>query len=387
MRTVVRIVSIVSVLMCIGCAEPIVLDPEEGMPLVVNCVLDRPYDWWEVLEDYDFFIGYPEDLEIPVQYLDLFRAKRPSETEVRKIEDAKVCIMDGLDQTFEFKWNGERYECQFLPRFGMSYRLEVTTQEGETLKAATIFPPRVRLQGCPVLLVFGVKHSISSYYYAESLVINHRTYGDVIHSYTDYPPYTKPYNVWISASEGSDEKDIPIMTNHPEADDFNVMSGDWPSESNVAFQEADFGIHNTYGALWDLYKDVWTKSSAHDKFVRIHQTGEMPSIFEEGVECSTAPIAGRDSRLLFALNAEFDYENDVTEHKEAKYICRFVSDDYDLFLRDVAGKFLVNGENFASYYSEGPIYSNIKGGKGIFGAVSETSVAPGSFNIYQYLGF
>ena len=235
MRTVVRIVSIISGLMCIGCAEPIVLDPEEEMPLVVNCVLERPYDWWLELEDNIRYHGYPEDLDFPMQYLDLFRAKRPSETEARKIKDAKVCIMDGLDQTFEFKWNGERYECQFLPRFGMSYRLEVTTQEGESLKATTIFPPRVRMKAHPVIYIPGIKSTLAAYFSAESF--RYLDGGTV----WDFPPYTKPYNVWISASEGSDEKDIPIMTNHPEADDFNVMSGDWPSESNVAFQEADFG--------------------------------------------------------------------------------------------------------------------------------------------------
>ena len=76
--------------------------------------------------------------------------------------------------------------------------------------------------------------------------------------------------------------------------------------------------------------------------------------------------------MLFLLNAEFDYEKVIADHLEIKYLCRFVSDEYDRFLRDVAGKFLVHGDEFASYYSEDPVYSNITGGKGIFGAVSHT---------------
>ena len=38
------ILSVVTMILCAGCVEPIILDPEEEMPLVVNCVLERPYE-------------------------------------------------------------------------------------------------------------------------------------------------------------------------------------------------------------------------------------------------------------------------------------------------------------------------------------------------------
>lgn len=386
------ILSAATVFLCAGCVEPIILDPEEEMPLVVNCVLDRPYEWWMEMDDWEFYEGYPEGKVVPTQYVDLVRAKRPSETEVQKIDDANVSIIDGRGQVHEFKWNGDRYECTFLPRYGMAYWLEITTSDKKTLRATTTFPARVRLQSVPVMSM-GFSHSYSRYFYSEMLYEN-RTIREIAPGYQqisiswEYRPFLKPYTVWVSASEGSDEPGIPIMTNHPEADGFNVIGGDWPTENSRSFQEDDFYKNHHWGgypgytgqvvnedildALWTLYNDAWAQSSAHDRFVRIHQTGEMPSVFEKGTTYSFNQRDGIDSRMLFLLNAEFDYEKVIADHLEIKYLCRFVSDEYDRFLRDVAGKFLVHGDEFASYYSEDPVYSNITGGKGIFGAVSHT---------------
>ena len=381
------IISAATVILCAGCVEPIILDPEEEMPLVVNCVLERPYEWWTEIDEFEFYQGYPDGKVIPTQYLDLVRARRPSETEVRKIDDAKVSVIDGIKQIHEFKWNGDRYECTFLPRYGMPYRLEITTSDGETLRASTTFPARVRLQSVPVMSM-GFSRSYSRYFYSEMLYENRTTrevgpgYQNIEISW-EYRPFLAPYTVWISASEGSDELGIPIMANHPEADDFNVLGGDWPTESNRSFQEDDFnrflsrgvaspGNKDSYDALWTLYKNAWTKSAAHDRFVRIHQTGDMPSVFDEGMPYSLVQPDLIDSRMLFMLNAEFDYEKVIANHLGIKYLCRFVSGEYDRFLRNVAGKYLVHGDEFASYYSEAPVYSNIKGGKGIFGAVSHT---------------
>ena len=383
------ILSVVTMILCAGCVEPIILDPEEEMPLVVNCVLERPYEWWTEMDESQYYDGYPADKVIPTQYLDLAYARRPSETEVRKVDDAEVCVIDGLNQSHEFKWNGDRYECAFLPRFGMLYWLEITTAEGEKLRASTFFPPRTRLRMAPLIKTLGGRNSYSGYFYSETLFEKKTVREDApgyqeIFVTQEYRPFLGPYNVWISASEESGEPGIPIMTNHPDADDFNVIGGDWPTENNRAFQETDFNMFTSWGyssqwdkescdAIWALYKDAWTKSLAHDKFVRIHQTGDMPSVFEEGMPYSTVKSDIIDSRMLFVLNAEFDYEKDITNHQEAGYLCRFVSDDYDRFLRDVSGKFLVHGDEFASYYSEDPVYSNIIGAKGIFGAVSYTS--------------
>ena len=382
------ILSAVTMILCAGCVEPIILDPEEEMPLVVNCVLERPYEWWWEMDESQYYQGYPADKVIPTQYLDLVYARRPSETEVRKMDDAEVCIFDGRNQLYEFKWNGDRYECAFLPRYGMNYQLEITTPDGGKIRASTIFPARVRLQKAPLISTLSQRYTYSGFFYSESLYedITVRElspgYQEIIVT-EEYRPFLGPYKVWVSASEGSGEPGIPIMTNHPEADDFNVMGGDWPTENNMSFQEADFNMFTSSGfapgwdkessaAVWALYKDAWTKSLAHDKFVRIHQTSDMPSIFEEDTQCTVQSVQ-RDSRLLFTLNAEFDYEKDIANHQEVGYLCRFVSDEYDRFLKDVAGKFLIHGDEFASYYSEDPVYSNIIGAKGIFGAVSHTS--------------
>ena len=60
-----------------SCAETIVMDPEEEMPIVVNCVLTN---------------DGMDHSGIITQYLDLYYAKRPSEAVQTPISDAKVTV-------------------------------------------------------------------------------------------------------------------------------------------------------------------------------------------------------------------------------------------------------------------------------------------------------
>ena len=97
----------------------------------------------------------------------------------------------------------------------------------------------------------------------------------------------------------------------------------------------------------------------------------MPCIFEEGMVCykkwQYEDLV--DARQLFVLNADFYPEMDIKY-----FVFRFVSDEYDRYLRDLAAKFDLHGDEFASHYSMEPIYSNVVGGKGIFGGQCKTQM-------------
>ena len=95
--------------LAVSCVEAINLDPMEEMPVVVTCVLTT---------------------ETTEQSLELFYAKRPSETGYVSIPDAKVVVRDDGSAggaVHEFKWNGEKYVCTFTPAYNTRYLLEVTT--------------------------------------------------------------------------------------------------------------------------------------------------------------------------------------------------------------------------------------------------------------------
>ena len=82
-------------LFAVSCSEKIILDPMEEMPVVVSCVLTGEADM------------NAAGLSAGPQYVDLFRARRPSETGYEKISDASVRVVSG-EERYDFVWNGER---------------------------------------------------------------------------------------------------------------------------------------------------------------------------------------------------------------------------------------------------------------------------------------
>lgn len=361
----------------VSCISDIDLDDGSEMPLVVKCVLDRPANWWHEMEESEFY-HQSAGLEIPTQYLDLYRARRPSERTMQKIDDAQVCVIDNNDIRHEFKWNGERWESKFLPHYGKRYELEIISAQDDTLRAFTFFPPRVRLASVSIITgrdgFYG--RSDARYYYLQTLV--ERRIQDAPNHYHlewSYEPFKAPCNLWVCAYRDGVELNSPILTNHPYADDFNVCRGSWNDFNIAQYQKEEFEsiLHSSPflspedEELWYVYTGNCSKSSAHNRYLRIHQTGTMPSVMEAGSRCywTSKGVEPVDSRLLFVLNADFD-----TKPSIRGFTCRFVSDEYDKYLRDVAEKYDIRGEEFASYYSMEPVYSNIEGGKGIFGAMT-----------------
>lgn len=365
-----------SMLGIISCVSDIELDDGSEMPLVVNCVLSRSPESWYELEESEFW--HPSDSEIPTQYLDLYRARRPSERTMQKIDDARVCVIDNNDIRHEFKWNGERWECKFLPHYGKRYELEIISAQDDTLKAFTLFPPRVRLASVSIItgrdMFYG--RSDARYYYLQTYVERRvQDAPNYYHIEWNAEPFRAPCNLWVCAYRNDVELDLPILTNHPFADDFNVCKGSWNDFNIAEFQKEQFdGIMHSSPSfrpedeeLWSVYNENCSGSFAHHRYIRIHQTGATPSVMEEGTRCywTYEGVEPLDSRLMFVLNADFD-----TESYSRGFVCRFASDEYDRYLRDVASKYDIHGDEFASYYSMDPVYSNIEGGKGIFGAMT-----------------
>ena len=93
---------VLPLLLAVSCVEKIVLDPMEEMPVVVNCVLMT---------------------ERTTQELDLYYAKRPSETAYVPITDAKVVVRDASGNSYPFHWNGERWTSDFVPVYKTRYFL------------------------------------------------------------------------------------------------------------------------------------------------------------------------------------------------------------------------------------------------------------------------
>ena len=324
-----------------SCVEEIVLDPMEEMPVVVSCILTR-----------DETTG----LSVKTQYVDLFWARRPSETDYKKISEATVRVVSG-DEVHEFVWNGERWECDFNPVAGAEYQLMVSTPDGKTLSASARFPDDIFLSGVHSDIAF----------YAPPDLDGERTNIYVAYYLSRNPfvaggntPYEKEAFAWITAA-GDLEGQVGITTDHEGVDGFNVSSGVW-HDLAITDKWKEFLVDSPDVAdvekarkWWQEYSRYCFSHPVHNGFVRIHQQEGFRGSFPADLTDATHKAA------LFTLCADFPslYRN--------YYKVRFLSQEYDAYLRAIA-KNGIHDDELTSFYSLDEVPSNIQGGLGVFGA-------------------
>ena len=391
----------------VSCVEPIVMDPMEEMPVVVNCVLTR--DGGRLGE------VHPEDnrnYQPPMQYLDLYYARTPSQDGYKTIDAAKVNV-SGNGESHDFVWNGSRWECAFLPRFNVVYKLSIETGDGHELSSVMTFPPDCRLRRYRLiehrsLNYFG--NTFAGYYYLQKHYDTRE--GCRFENFRD------ECFMWVRALENG----VPvrkICTNHPGVDDFNVRRDVWGDCAVIdyyaaqfkAFAENENARYATYNAedytnvigytppiyvnpeLWDRFAQAWLSSPLHDVFLRIHHPADFDNGMHKPWDYYVANDFGdrqpADPRDLFVLGADFDpspkvigYTDDEGNVDEStlpwnyldKYEIRFVSESYDRYLRSSVERKGIRGDEFSLSYSADPMYSNIKGGLGCFGGQWITAI-------------
>ncbi len=318
----------------VSCVEKIILDPMEEMPVVVSCVLTGEGD------------SNVSGLSAGPQYVDLFRARRPSETGYEKISDASVRVVSG-EERYDFVWNGERWECDFVPSSGREYQLMVKTADGKSISASTRFPDDVFLTG-----VFPSKANNAAgigdqaRLYAAYYLSRQTSIGSFV-------PYEKEVFAWITP-EGDSDGRIGITTDHMGADGFNVSSTSW---IDLAFVEKwkEFERSEEW---WQKYAQYCSSEPIHIGFVRIHQQDSYESSFPDDLADYDYD---RGKSTLFTLCADFP------SLAGNKYRVRFLSKEYDAYLRTIAKK-QIHSDEFASFYSLEDVPSNIQGGLGVFGS-------------------
>ena len=354
--------------LAVSCVEAINLDPMEEMPVVVTCVLTT---------------------ETTEQSLELFYAKRPSETGYVSIPDAKVVVRDDGSAggaVHEFKWNGEKYVCTFAPAYDTRYLLEVTTADGTTLSAETTMPKHFSLlpqkfSDRHIAVLEDYSNPISGLWpnyldrrveYRQSLA-----YFFALETDAGISPYADELYAWISAGDR-------LSTDHKDADSFNLLPDNWNDlKSHPYFDRR--------GKYAPEYYQFFSAYPAYMKFIRIHQrpgfTGTVSEKYlgeTENTDCLF--YLNSDTTDDTVLTAEIENVDGIPEEilneilkvwsrqklfdypAQNEYRVRFVSKDYDAFLKDLVEKNIIRAEELAVIYSTEPIHSNIVGGLGIFGA-------------------
>ena len=350
--------------LAVSCVESINLDPMQEMPVVVTCVLTT---------------------ETAEQSLNLFYAKRPSETEYVSIPGAKVVVREEASSggaVHEFKWNGEKYVCPFTPCYDTRYFLEVETAGGTSLTAETTMPKHFSLlpqekSSTIVLKDYTDPLSEEGLGSTNSHVdyLTYLAYYFALETDAGFEPYAGELCAWISAGDR-------LSTDHKDADSFNLLPNNWNDLKSHPF-------FNRQGRMAPEYYQFFSAFPTYLKFIRIHQQqgfsgpASIKYIGKPEYEnflfylksditddtIITSEIDNVDGIPEFLLE-EFIHSNsvDLVYPAQNEYSVRFVSQEYDAFLKDLVEKTVVHADELSVIYSMEPTHSNIKGGLGIFGA-------------------
>ena len=305
-----------------GCVETIVMDPgEKDLPVMVNCLLNP-------------------DAEVQTLYLQYVKGK--SADSFIPITDARVYVTDSSSGTFYFHYIGDgqwESDDRMYIAGGKHYSLTVEIPGRDIIQAETTSPIAYR-----------------PYPYTDLSEVpsmdDHTIYYQIRLSPTE-KPLARTSPVWVFAKgkhktyELCDEYYPYIVTDHPYADDFNINGQKFSDLSMTG----DFDGH-CMAISWPAFHNMrrmMPELPLHDEFVRIEHL---------------------DMNRFHILAGPIEYPKEGEPHQD-HLVFSFVSDEYDEYLRSVYIKSRKLEHDITSVYSTECVYSNIKGGVGIFG--SETT--------------
>lgn len=312
-----------------ACVESVTMVSTEEMPVVVNCVLTRD----------------------STQYLYLYQAKRLNESEYMSISNAKV-IVSGSGHSYDFTWDGSRWKSDFVPEYDTEYALSVTLEDGKSIHSTTRFPERMSISMHPIYVDYRIAENARYY----------RIEGCKDEAF-----------LWLTATEEYKDSVRHICTNHPGADNFNIVGGVWedlPSSRVLLdeFKDSDWEVDWRDRRVWDSFIRACEGCPLHGDYLRIHHrldqfnasSDPMIQIIHEEM----TPFPGG-----FVLEVDEYFKSllpygGYISHPLRSY---FVSKEYDTYLRNVA-KVELHSDELASMYSTDTNYTNIQGAIGIFGS-------------------
>ena len=407
---------VISLFLLASCVEDIDMDTGEELPVVVDCVLKM--DTLQTLRLY---------------HMKPLNANGYEPVTEAKVELQRIQKNGSFFKVAEFQRSeGFRWETRFKPDFGEKYRLSVTLPGKEEISATTTFPEDLRL----VLRRKAMKDGTGRYdstrdttdlqmitaeVATASMVTEEDFLRGVLKGVTYYenapfpvkaylPTGSKACKMWIYPRRDSiivyppnnrpeyrppfTFSDLPfipsqkpycdyVVTDHPYADNFNLVPGKVTDLDIVnvpvnSMEKID-KVYMDYGGIYRLIStskyllnytqwipELCPDLPLHKGFVRIDQ----PEGFSNGLtdeDFKTSYLSTSGSFLILG-----DYSDYLTGVEPFLIEVRFLSDEYDAFLRDLHVRNLSRDNFVLSTYDSNNIYSNISGGVGVFGAENTT---------------
>ena len=382
-RILIRLfISVFAVLLLSSCVESLNLDSDGKMPIVVDCVLTR--DTVQTLRLYHMML-LSESVKAPVDNAEVLLQEKDKDGKLKRV--AVFRQADGI-----------YWKTEFQPEYDTEYSLLITIPGEEDITAATRFPADLRL----------IKCRRTAYYVADTVVDD----GGVGNSpaavmytaevrkgayYTEWKWYKNddgsPFKAYLQVSEapckmwifphedttgvtaagqklnilkeesyiyrGSDQPLAKyVATNHNGADRFNITL---KSISSLSFWNRSKTTKTDYSG-WCLY--LCPDVPVFDGFVRIDHSAD----YRNGLSEKDLAIDYNYSDRSFYIEGNYADSYDPSKCHSFLNEVHFLSEEYDKYLRDLYVKSLEKDDFVLSSYNYTNVYSNIKGGVGIFGA-------------------
>ncbi len=367
------LIGILLLVSAVGCLQPIVIDPPENRDVVVKCIL----------------------MNGVVPKVELFYTGSIGDMSHAPVENAKVMIStrDGAVKYFNYVEGGS-YVCNFTPVPQKDYTLTVIVPGKDTISAHTTIPAVFEMESCfippeqwlddseRVFTEAGwkeydriypwalQKYGVEAMREANGSSLLDKMPGMLYRVTTSWPPVL--YVVGTNESSGETTHAVELATNHLGVDKSNMnekvyQPENYVSSSNTLQQQFEQAVLARYDGL-PLYNDYLRIVSGYEYD---NGLGELYRIVFRG-QVEPDELLW-DASPYFAVIGDITYNywgDGGTRRRSSLYFCS-VSEEYDQYLQDCYRQIRANEADVLSalYSNASNIYTNIKGGMGIFGAM------------------
>ena len=327
-----------------SCVETLKIKTQDNKTVIVECIL----------------------VEDTVQTMKLYYASGRGDVPVyNSIPDAVPMIQNKSGDTLAIfaRDTGNLWKAVFSPQYGAAYNLRVEIPGYEDIQAQTVFPKDILLQKDDKRMEIDSsgRHKYLSYSFQLrqfsglnnwGMRVYEREYNDECRMWI-FPFVNSVFRIDALRSEYA-------ISGHPGTDGFNLVPG---VLADLDCFSSGSPITN-YKTVIKWMMEYCPQLALHDGFVRINH----PSHFSNGLDSAALAASYLASDRSFLVTGSY-VESMGYPSGGCHLKCYFLSEEADSYMRDLYLKHYSSENLVERLYEYDDIYTNIKGGYGVFGAM------------------
>ena len=356
-----------------GCMEEIVMDPGERT-VVVECVIDNEDKVQTVNLSYSATVSdktYPKVEEAVV------RMSFALDTFYTDFEDGHTVIIDTSGCHEFVKVADGVWQAEFEPIEYARYTLEVEVPGYDRITAMTVFPPKMTIHDITdcyevysysnrKIWIYGLdynpstlQHETADYIYASDRYVDNFNLTEVTKD--DIEEFKRPENLDLDALLYGEPPRVPGSYLYMWREDWTP---DWPSGTII-----NSDILQEPVSRWSPWPNDYGYNF-HDRYIRWEYPGPecKGSIYKKYESHLSETIVERDTNAMWIV-VNFKPYRYCVPHPLSRLVFDSVSEELDRYYKSVITfEQTPPFSDLTELWDRFEVYSNIKGGEGIFGA-------------------